>query len=91
MEIGTYCHLCKQLDFLPFKCNKCHHHYCLKHYPSDKHECLSNQKSNKQLCKKNTIKCHLESCRKKTITPYFCKKCNKYYCLIHRFHDLHKI
>ena len=90
MQIGKYCHYCRQLDFLPFKCNKCKQFYCLRHYPSNKHNCLVIKNSPK---KKQThaIKCNLISCRKKTMTPYLCKKCNKYYCLKHRFHNLHKI
>ena len=88
MEIGSYCHFCHQLDFLPFKCHKCQLNYCLKHYPSDKHICIPDKKK-KIKNNKMSVKCQYPNCRKKTVTPYLCQQCHKYYCLTHRFHDLH--
>ena len=39
--IGAHCELpyCHQLDFLPFRCDSCHHTYCLDHRTETAHKC----------------------------------------------------
>jgi len=40
-NLGERCDLegCRQLDFLPFKCEGCHHSYCLEHRTAAGHHC----------------------------------------------------
>ena len=42
-HLGKHCELpgCNVLDFLPFKCNKCYHFYCLEHRTLEGHKCSS--------------------------------------------------
>jgi AN1-type zinc finger protein 1 len=39
--IGAHCEFeyCHQLDFLPFRCDSCHHTYCLDHRTETAHKC----------------------------------------------------
>ncbi|OAL38281.1 hypothetical protein AYO20_02340 [Fonsecaea nubica] len=39
--IGAHCEFayCHQLDFLPFRCDSCHHTYCLDHRSETAHKC----------------------------------------------------
>jgi len=41
LSIGKHCkeESCKQLDFLPFKCEHCREQFCVDHYESSKHNC----------------------------------------------------
>ncbi|KAH8916044.1 hypothetical protein BT69DRAFT_1303152 [Atractiella rhizophila] len=41
IEIGQHCTLesCNQLDFLPFKCNKCEKNFCAEHWKVGDHDC----------------------------------------------------
>lgn len=39
LDVGTHCYYCKQLDFLPFHCNKCKHDFCTKHRLPESHHC----------------------------------------------------
>lgn len=39
MNLGENCHYCKQLDFLPFRCEYCHNTYCSNHRTLDSHSC----------------------------------------------------
>ena len=89
MDIGKHCQYCQQLDFLPIKCPICRHFYCQRHYPRERHNCLAKKKKKKTKRTKIGVKCQLPSCQKQTVTPYHCLTCNKYYCISHRFHDLH--
>lgn len=43
-EIGKYCNFvsCKQLDFLPFKCDGCGGTFCLEHRVYNNHNCPAN-------------------------------------------------
>lgn len=40
-NLGKHCSLdiCKQQDFLPFKCDLCQHHFCSAHRAYDDHKC----------------------------------------------------
>ncbi|KIX02875.1 uncharacterized protein Z518_08818 [Rhinocladiella mackenziei CBS 650.93] len=39
--IGAHCEFayCHQLDFLPFRCDSCHHTFCLEHRTETAHQC----------------------------------------------------
>ncbi|EEB19765.1 arsenite inducuble RNA associated protein aip-1, putative [Pediculus humanus corporis] len=46
--------------------------------------------NSKKTCKKlNGNRCSATGCKVKEMIPVICKQCNKNYCLIHRFPDLH--
>jgi predicted nucleic acid binding AN1-type Zn finger protein len=40
-DVGRHCEmkLCKQQDFLPFKCEFCKHNYCADHRRPNDHNC----------------------------------------------------
>eukprot|EP01057_Protomagalhaensia_wolfi_P000479 Protomagalhaensia_wolfi_Nauph_80__478@NODE_1268_length_1622_cov_231_109918_g977_i0_p2_GENE_NODE_1268_length_1622_cov_231_109918_g977_i0NODE_1268_length_1622_cov_231_109918_g977_i0_p2_ORF_typecomplete_len178_score11_58zfAN1/PF01428_16/5_3e15zfAN1/PF01428_16/1_2e02zfAN1/PF01428_16/7_1e07Transp_Tc5_C/PF04236_15/0_0045Transp_Tc5_C/PF04236_15/6_2e03Transp_Tc5_C/PF04236_15/3_1zfC5HC2/PF02928_16/1_1zfC5HC2/PF02928_16/2_3e03zfC5HC2/PF02928_16/3_8DUF2180/PF09947_9/0_16DUF2180/PF09947_9/4e02DUF2180/PF0994 len=42
---GAHCEApyCRQLDFLPFKCDFCSKTFCLDHFQPDSHECASDE------------------------------------------------
>ena len=84
-DLGKHCHICKQIDFLPFFCEDCQHYYCLDHRD---HGCLDKKQKIVKKRKKIKIKhkCSYTSCSEKYIETYKCKKCHQYYCLVHRFH-----
>ncbi|KAI1938926.1 hypothetical protein LOZ66_003002 [Ophidiomyces ophidiicola] len=37
--IGKHCHFCRQLDFLPFRCESCKYTFCLDHRTETAHRC----------------------------------------------------
>ncbi|KAL7078750.1 hypothetical protein ACQ4LE_001879 [Meloidogyne hapla] len=47
-DFGAHCSVaeCRQLDFLPIKCNVCSHIFCKNHYPYDSHDCTKSRKKN---------------------------------------------
>ncbi len=49
-DLGKHCSLesCKRLDFLPFECNACNKHYCLKHRSYEGHSCPEKRKQQLQ-------------------------------------------
>ena len=56
-DLGAICHLqdCKQRDFLPFQCDRCHHSFCVAHRTPDSHNCsVSTNERNVLICSK----CH---------------------------------
>ncbi|RWS23933.1 AN1-type zinc finger protein 2A-like protein [Leptotrombidium deliense] len=48
-DLGEHCSVssCKQLDFLPFKCDACNQIYCKKHYFYTSHDCKEAHSKNK--------------------------------------------
>ncbi|KAF8822465.1 AN1 family Zinc finger domain-containing protein [Cardiosporidium cionae] len=48
---GVHCHhsYCKQLDFLPFKCESCKLEFCSEHYRPEEHSCLGPPKVDKRV------------------------------------------
>jgi len=99
LKIGHHCEYssCKQLDFLPFKCEYCNNYFCKNHaFPND-HECLpyydflnsyviDGKIPNKQFHKN----CSKPSCKISGISNInTCLKCGNNYCLDHRFPELH--
>jgi len=47
-NLGKHCEICKQLDFLPFKCDLCKKYYCLDHRSYEKHKCKEFEKKEKK-------------------------------------------
>ena len=95
IDIGKHCNLkeCNQLDFLPFKCNKCNLYFCLEHMSPELHNCKfldSNIiKCNKVSANKTkqVDKCFYKKCKKNII--HNCKFCQKNFCVIHRLQEVH--
>ncbi|GAB7362970.1 hypothetical protein MBLNU230_g3265t1 [Neophaeotheca triangularis] len=106
--IGSHCQaaFCRQLDFLPFKCESCKGSYCLDHRSETAHSCPKagewarrrQQQHQSQTGYKPTprpsILTHEQQCAEtacKTlintplVTGVHCEKCNRHYCLKHRF------
>ncbi|XP_022160548.1 AN1-type zinc finger protein 1-like [Myzus persicae] len=79
---------CKQLDFLPVKCNNCHALFCKDHSRFDNHQCVPIECTNDLGPKLETtwFKCTFDSCMSKNPCEMLCPKCDKHYCLAHRHH-----
>ncbi|KAM3957135.1 AN1-type zinc finger protein 1 [Aphomia sociella] len=94
MEFPTLCEHCQypgcnQTDFLPLQC-KCAKVFCRVHFND---HCLSgvcelapepkavNLKNDDQI-----FKCSDRDCKKGNLHEMLCSKCNKHYCIEHRFH-----
>lgn len=39
LDVGTHCHYCRQIDFLPFHCNDCNQDFCSTHRLKESHHC----------------------------------------------------
>ena len=83
--IGRRCYVCKTLDYLPFRCESCRHHYCKEHRS---HGCqlprkvIQNPKdSQDNLC---------PYCRSRHGAIIQCNICGIKTCPKHRYHDLHQ-
>ncbi|KAM8961997.1 AN1-type zinc finger protein 2A [Pelodytes ibericus] len=50
-DLGQHCseNTCKQLDFLPLKCDACEGVFCKDHFTYDRHKCSSAYKKNVQV------------------------------------------
>lgn len=50
-DLGQHCSVgtCKQLDFLPMKCDSCHKIFCNDHFSYAKHECPEAYRKNNQV------------------------------------------
>lgn len=92
-DLGSQCSytLCQQLDFLPFKCNRCNKIFCLEHMRYDNHQCPVKKDNVIKEIKTNLNpygKCII--CKAKQPVPIKCSKCSCIVCLKHRFPDDHK-
>ncbi|KAK5107995.1 hypothetical protein LTR62_008889 [Meristemomyces frigidus] len=112
--IGARCQMlyCRQLDFLPFKCESCKGKYCLDHRSETAHECKNAgawarrraqaqqtditrayTPSPKPTLLNHEQQCADPSCKTLINTPLVlgiqCDKCNRSYCLKHRFTNQH--
>lgn len=45
LNVGSHCHTCNNIDFLPFKCDECGHDFCSTHRTPESHGCLRSQKT----------------------------------------------
>ncbi|XP_071711804.1 zinc finger AN1 domain-containing stress-associated protein 12 [Rutidosis leptorrhynchoides] len=50
-DLGRHCQLseCKQLDFLPFKCDGCHKVFCVEHRSYKSHECTNSDHNSRKV------------------------------------------
>lgn len=96
-NVGHHCQYpgCNIHDFLPFFCQACQKYYCLEHREYVKHECPNNPLLKKTLKPKKErteiikYKCSHPGCKNNNKVAIHCLKCNKNFCLKHRFPDTH--
>ncbi|KAJ9053973.1 AN1-type zinc finger protein 1, variant 2 [Entomophthora muscae] len=85
--IGSHCSIseCKQLDFLPLKCNNCQVYFCSNHFKTDLHACnsISNFTENPEYSQPN-FQCPISGCHEKGTIGSECPDCLETYCLKHR-------
>lgn len=89
--LGEHCQKedCNQVDFLPLQC-KCGKIYCRNHF--NEHcttgDCeLAPKPREVNLQNDDQIfRCSYSGCRKGNLHEMLCKKCNKHFCIEHRFH-----
>ncbi|XP_048723200.1 AN1-type zinc finger protein 2A isoform X3 [Caretta caretta] len=79
-DLGKHCSekTCKQLDFLPLKCDACKEVFCKDHITYDTHKCTSSYK------KIFTNKCLKEGCKRKEMMKLVCNQCHGNFCIKHR-------
>lgn len=81
------CKDCKQLDFLPFTCSFCSAIFCKEHFPAQSHNCPNFKDNVSSGTEKTaTFPCSDESCKNGTLVEMKCVKCEKNFCLSHRYH-----
>ncbi|XP_016157296.1 PREDICTED: AN1-type zinc finger protein 2A isoform X3 [Ficedula albicollis] len=78
--LGEHCseRSCKQLDFLPLKCDACGEVFCKDHIRYDDHKCSSAYK------KIFTNKCVKPGCKRKEMMKLVCEQCGGSFCIKHR-------
>lgn len=89
-NIGAECSIdtCKLNDFLPFTCQHCSLIFCKNHFNIISHNCQSsidNVITNSGKTFKNYI-CTNDDCKNSSTVEMNCSKCQKHYCLGHRYH-----
>lgn len=91
-DLGSQCSYasCQQLDFLPFKCNKCNKIFCLEHMKYDNHQCPVKKETVIEEIKKTPPYNKCIVCKTKLPVSIKCSKCSCTVCLKHRFPDDHK-
>lgn len=89
--LGEHCQFenCNRIDFLPLQC-KCGKVYCREHFME---HCLSGEcelapkpKDVNLKCDDKIFKCFEKGCKRGSLHEMLCSKCNKHYCIEHRFH-----
>lgn len=78
---------CKQLDFLPLQCS-CNKFFCQQHYFEHGVSC-EQLKQNFDVCSSTNstvFKCSSEDCKEVSLLALKCLKCDKHYCIKHRYH-----
>ncbi|XP_073253782.1 AN1-type zinc finger protein 2B-like isoform X3 [Porites lutea] len=103
-HLGTNCALttCKQLDFLPLKCDACSKLFCKEHIKYTEHSCENSYKkvgehidrdcqSDPALAKRKAYlnRCSLKGCKQKELIPVRCDSCRQNFCLKHRHEQDH--
>ncbi|KAL2765952.1 AN1-type zinc finger protein 2A isoform 3, partial [Daubentonia madagascariensis] len=79
-DLGKHCSekTCKQLDFLPLKCDACKQDFCKDHFTCAAHRCPFAFK------KIFTYRCSKEGCKKKEMLQVACDQCRGNFCIQHR-------
>ncbi|XP_015439386.1 PREDICTED: AN1-type zinc finger protein 1-like isoform X1 [Dufourea novaeangliae] len=88
-DLGERCSIqdCKQLNFLPFVCNHCHNIFCKEHFHIATHKCTGIQDNVASTKPKiSSYVCFDESCKETSPIEMLCVKCQKHFCLQHRYH-----
>ena len=87
-DIGESCSIedCKQLNFLPFICDHCRDTFCKDHFHVASHKCKNFHENKRAKAKMVNYSCSEESCKETSPTEMQCVKCEKHYCLKHRYH-----
>ena len=94
-DTGTHCQLttCKNLDFLPFVCDKCSLVFCSEHRTPLSHNCsnLTPKESTdlKKPCSIINYPCSVENCDSVELVPVLCSLCKEQVCLSHRIPEDH--
>ncbi|XP_066288964.1 AN1-type zinc finger protein 1-like [Branchiostoma lanceolatum] len=87
-ELGQQCSVtsCKQLDFLPFKCDACSGIFCKEHRSRERHTCTecNIQQAKVEVTSPKSYPCTYEDCTNSELMPVICEHCNKNLCLQHR-------
>ncbi|KAD4887922.1 hypothetical protein R6Q59_034985 [Mikania micrantha] len=67
-DLGIHCQLsdCKQLDFLPFKCDGCHKSFCLEHRSYKSHSCSNSDHNSRKVLVCETCSMSIEIPRNST-------------------------
>nr|XP_043617367.1 zinc finger AN1 domain-containing stress-associated protein 12 [Erigeron canadensis] len=67
-DLGQHCQLsdCKQLDFLPFKCDGCHKVFCVEHRSYKSHECTNSDHNSRKVLVCETCSMSIEIPRNST-------------------------
>lgn len=86
-DVGHQCSElhCKQLDFLPLKC-QCGIRLCSEHFNQHSVNCVVLQKANitnLESTRANYV-CSYSNCDSRSYLPLLCDKCNKHFCITHR-------
>ncbi|KAJ3221169.1 AN1-type zinc finger protein 1 [Clydaea vesicula] len=89
LAIGKHCSNsdCKQLDFLPFRCNKCELFYCQDHrfrHKCREEELTGNSPPKKKILDSDLKECFLSECNVKELFYSTCSQCSRNFCLRHR-------
>ncbi|XP_057551289.1 AN1-type zinc finger protein 2A isoform X2 [Hippopotamus amphibius kiboko] len=79
-DLGKHCSekTCKQLDFLPLKCDACDEDFCSGHFAYAAHKCPFAFK------KVFTYRCSKEGCRRREMLRVACGECRGSFCIQHR-------
>ncbi|XP_063383463.1 AN1-type zinc finger protein 1-like [Cydia fagiglandana] len=89
--LGEHCMFqnCNQIDFLPLQC-KCGKVFCREHFTehslSGECELAPEPKEIKLKSDDQIFRCSSKGCRKGSLHEILCPKCEKHFCIEHRFH-----
>ncbi|KAK2575308.1 hypothetical protein KPH14_008157 [Odynerus spinipes] len=86
---GECCALdnCKQLDFLPFKCDYCHLTFCKTHFNAESHKCAKSVSNITSPTKQSlNFVCSKDDCKETSLIEMLCYNCKNHFCIKHRYH-----
>lgn len=91
-KVGKHCAVmtCKLNDFLPITCVHCQDIFCKNHFNILSHNCTKRLDNIIQQPGDNVVKdyytCSNDSCKSNSPVEMNCVKCQKHFCLAHRYH-----
>jgi len=97
-NLGAHCAVCRQQDFLPFRCTDCARNFCSDHRTPADHKCPSLLAEAKRKIKKlkrlktgsKARRCKHKACKKRSMVLEECRDCGMEFCATHRFTDDHR-